>query len=132
LCVALPSQACIHCIPCIDRVSEVRLIEIHTVEPLVSDPSPFEVKTAIAKFKRYKLPGSDPIAEEMIQAGGETLWSDIHKLINYIWNKKELPDQWMESVIVPIYTKGHKTDLVITITVINFIQNYYPISFSQD
>jgi hypothetical protein len=27
--------------------------------------------------------------------------SAIHKLINSVWNKEELPDQWKESVIVP-------------------------------
>jgi hypothetical protein len=43
------------------RVSDVRKIEIHTAEPLVPDPSPFEVETAIAKLKRYKSPGSDEI-----------------------------------------------------------------------
>jgi hypothetical protein len=31
----------------------VRQIEIHTAEPLVPDPSPFEVEIAIAKLKRY-------------------------------------------------------------------------------
>jgi hypothetical protein len=30
----------------------------------------------------------------------ETLRSEIHKLINSIWKKEELPDQWKESVIV--------------------------------
>jgi hypothetical protein len=35
---------------------------------------------------------------ELIQAGGETLLYVIHKLINYIWNKEELPDQWKESI----------------------------------
>jgi hypothetical protein len=38
------------------------------------------------------------------------LLSVIHKLINYIWNKEELPDQWKESIIVPIHEKGDKTD----------------------
>jgi hypothetical protein len=46
----------------------------------------------------------------MIQAGGEMLLSAIHKLINYIWNKEELPHQWKESIIVPIRKKGDKTD----------------------
>jgi hypothetical protein len=46
---------------------------------------------------------------ELIQAGGETLQSEIHKLINSAWNKEELLDNWMESV-VPIYKKGNKTD----------------------
>jgi hypothetical protein len=33
----------------VHRVSDVRQIEIHTAEPLVPDPSPFEVENAIAK-----------------------------------------------------------------------------------
>jgi hypothetical protein len=30
--------------------------------------------------------------------------------ICYIWNKDELPQQWMDSIIVPIHKKGDKTD----------------------
>jgi hypothetical protein len=36
--------------------------------------------------------------------------SVIHKLTNSIWNKKDLPDQWKESIIVPIHKKGDTTD----------------------
>jgi hypothetical protein len=32
---------------------EFRQIEVHTAEPLVSDPSTFEVEIAIARLKRY-------------------------------------------------------------------------------
>jgi hypothetical protein len=32
------------------RVSDVRQIEMHAAEPLVPDPSPFEVEIAIAKL----------------------------------------------------------------------------------
>jgi hypothetical protein len=70
--------------------SDVRQIEMHTAEPLVPDPSPFEVEFAIAKLKRHKSPGSDEIPAEVIQAGGEILRCKIHKLINSIWNK-DLP-----------------------------------------
>jgi hypothetical protein len=28
--------------------------------------------------------------------------SEVHKIINSIWNKEELPEQWKESIIVPI------------------------------
>jgi hypothetical protein len=38
------------------------------------------------------------------------LRSEIHKLIKLIWNKKELPHQWKESIVVPIHKKGDKTD----------------------
>jgi hypothetical protein len=65
-------------------VSDVRQIEIHTAEPLVHELSPLEVEIAIAKLKKHKSPGSDQILAELIQAGGGTLQSEIHKLINYL------------------------------------------------
>jgi hypothetical protein len=65
------------------------------------------MKTAIAKLKRYKSPGSDQILAELIQAGGEILRFKIHKLI---WNKEKLPDHLKESVIVTVHKKGDKTD----------------------
>jgi hypothetical protein len=92
------------------NVKDVRQIEVHTAEPLVPSPSRLEVEIAIAKFKKYKSPGSDQIQAELIQAGGKILLSEIHKLINSVWNKEELPDQWKESINVPIHKKGDKTD----------------------
>jgi hypothetical protein len=83
---------------------------IHTAEPLVPEPSLVEVKIAIGKLKSYKSPGTGQIPTELIKAGGETLNSEIHRLICAIWNKEELPQQWKESIIVPIYKKGDKTD----------------------
>jgi hypothetical protein len=57
-------------------------------ELLIRDPSPFELETAVIKLKKYKSPGSDQILAQLIEAGGETLRSETHKLINYIWNKE--------------------------------------------
>jgi hypothetical protein len=93
----------------VHKVSDVRQIEVHTAEPLVPGPS-LEVEIAIAKLKKYKSPGSDQIPTELIQAGSEILLSVIHKLINSVWNKEEFPDQWKESIIVPIHKKDDKTD----------------------
>jgi hypothetical protein len=59
----------------VHSISDVRQIEIHTVEQLLHHPSPFEDEIAVAKLKKYKLPGSDQIPAELIQAGGETLLS---------------------------------------------------------
>jgi hypothetical protein len=93
----------------VHNVSEVRQIDVHTAEPLVPGPSRLEVQIAIAKLKKFKSPGSDQIPAELIQAGGEMLLSAIqYSLI--VWNKEELPDQWKESIIVPIHKKGGKTD----------------------
>ena len=90
--------------------SDVRQAEIHTVEPLVPEPSAFEVELAIGKLKNHKSPGIDQIPAELIKAGGRTICSAIHKLIISIWNKEELPEEWKELIIVPIYKKGDKTD----------------------
>jgi hypothetical protein len=45
----------------------------------------------------------------LIKAGGETD-SEIQRFIYSIWNKEEIPQQWNESIIVPIYKKGDKTE----------------------
>jgi hypothetical protein len=83
---------------------------MHTAKPFVPEPSASEFEVAIGKLKRYKSPGVDQIPDELIQAGGETLRSKIHKLIILIWNKEELPHQWKESAVVPIHKKGDRTD----------------------
>jgi hypothetical protein len=68
------------------------------------------VQITIAKLKKYKSPGCDQIPAELIQAGGAILLSPIHKIINSVWNKVELPDQWKERIIVPVHKNGNKTD----------------------
>jgi hypothetical protein len=87
----------------------IRQTEIHKAEPFVPEPSAAEVEVTIGKLKRYEAPGSDQIPAELIQAGGETLHSEIHKLIMLIWNKEELPHRWKESIVVPINKKGDRT-----------------------
>jgi hypothetical protein len=94
----------------VHSVSDVKQIEVHMAEPLVPGPSRLEVEIPSAKLKKYKSPGSDQIPAELIQAGGEMSLSVIHKLINSIWKKKESPDQWKDSIVVPGHKKGDKTD----------------------
>jgi hypothetical protein len=65
-------------------VGGVRQTEMHTAEPFVPKPSASEVEAAIGKLKRYKSPGVDRIPAELIQAGEDTLRSEIHKLITLI------------------------------------------------
>ena len=69
----------------------------------MSEPSAFAFELVIEKLKRHKLPGTDHISTELIKAGGRTIRSEIHKLIISIWSKEQLPEEWKESIIVPIY-----------------------------
>jgi hypothetical protein len=95
----------------IHGVNDVKQTEVQTAEPLVPEPSAFESEMAIGKLKIHKSPGIDQIPAELIKAGGRIIRYEIHKLIISIWNKEELPVEWKESVIVPIYEKGDKTRL---------------------
>jgi hypothetical protein len=49
---------------------------------------------------------------------------EIYKLSISIWNTEELPEEWKESIIVPIYKNGDKTDYQLQghITFANNIQ----------
>jgi hypothetical protein len=84
--------------------------DIHTAEPFVLDSSGSEVEVSAGKLKRYKSLGVDQIQVELIQAGGETLRLEVHKLIKLIWNKEELPHQWKKSIDISIHKRGDKTD----------------------
>jgi len=71
---------------------------------------------------------SDQIPAELIKA----IRSEIHKLINSIWNKEELPEEWKGSNIIIMHKKGDKTDVIID--VIHFCQvrtKFYPVPCCQ-
>jgi len=60
--------------------------------------------------KRDKTAGTFHIPAELVKAGGRKIGSENHELIKSMWNKEELPEEWKELIIVPIYKKGGKTD----------------------
>jgi hypothetical protein len=68
-------------------VKDVRQTHIYTAEPLVPEPSAFEIEMAIEKLKRHKSPGIDQIPAELIIEGERKIRSEIHNLINSIWKK---------------------------------------------
>ena len=92
--------------PCV--TSTITIDNQQDAEPLVPEPSALAVELAIGKLKNHKSPGIDQIPAELIKAGGRTICSAIHKLIISIWKKEELPEEFKESIIVPIYTEGDR------------------------
>jgi len=46
----------------------------------------------------------------LIKAGCRKVRFKIHKLVTSIWNKEELPEEWKESVILPVYKKDDTTE----------------------
>jgi hypothetical protein len=58
---------------------------------------------AIEKLKSHRSPRIDQIPAELIKAGGRTIHYEIHKLIISVRNREELPEEWKESIVVPIH-----------------------------
>jgi hypothetical protein len=59
-------------------VSDIRQTKIHTAEPLVPEPSTFEVEMVIEKQKRHASPGIEQIPADLIEKGGGAIRSEIH------------------------------------------------------
>jgi len=60
---------------------DVRQEEIYTTEPLVPEPSAFEVELVTEKLKSHKSRGIDQIPAELIKAVGRTICCAIYKII---------------------------------------------------
>ena len=114
-------------------VKDVGQAEIHTAEPLVSEPSASEFELAIGKLKCHKSPGIDQIQAELIKAGSRTIYLEIHKYVTSIWKKEKLPEEWKETIIVPIHKKGDKTDCnnYWGIYICQILTKFYPTFCSQ-
>ena len=85
----------------VHEVNDVRHTEIHTQESIVSESSAFGVEMSIEKLKRHKSSCTNQIPAEMIKGGSRTIRSEVKKLNNFLWQKKELPEQRKESIAVP-------------------------------
>ena len=68
----------------IHKVNDVKQTEKHKAEPLVPEPSAFEVELATEKLEGHKSPDVDQIRAELIKAGDRKIHSKMHKNINSI------------------------------------------------
>ena len=62
-------------------VNDVRHPEIYTAEPLVREPSAFEIELAIEKLKSHKSPGIDQIPAELRQGVEQFTMRSINLLL---------------------------------------------------
>ena len=62
-----------------------------------------EVKKALKKMKNGKATGPDEIPVEMWKALGEEGIDLLTDLMQKIWKEERMPDEWRNSVIIPLY-----------------------------
>jgi hypothetical protein len=71
---------------------------------------PYSLLIHSASFSVQKLTTYSYFNVKSYRNVGEILRCGIHKLINSICSKEELPDQWKKSIIVPVNMMGDITD----------------------
>ena len=66
-----------------------------------------EVEEAIRNLPSGKSPGADNIPAELLKKGGDELVTVITAICQKIWEKKQWPDDWTRSLIIPLPKKGN-------------------------
>jgi hypothetical protein len=54
---------------------------------------------SVDKYESHAFLGINRILSQLMEAGCETLHSEIHKLMDSVWSKEELCQLWKECVI---------------------------------
>jgi hypothetical protein len=72
-------------------------------------PTEQEVLREIRLLKRHKAAGPDKLSPSLFKDGGSVLVSQLTKLLHSVWENEQVPHEWCESVIVPIYKKGDRS-----------------------
>jgi len=65
-----------------------------------------DVKKAMRSLRNYKATGTDGIHTELIKCRGNKLLNIIYELVRQIWEEERMPEEWKETIIVPIDRKG--------------------------
>ena len=94
----------------INSTDETILLEIPDDNGSGEDSCPLtitkdEVRRAISCLKRDKAPGVDMVTAEEIIATGEDGVDVMFALCCKIWTEERIPEEWKQSIIVPIYKK---------------------------
>ena len=65
-----------------------------------------EIRSALTHLKNAKAPGVDNIAPEALKEGGPCTVEALHRILNFVWEKEEIPDDWKRGLLVKLTKKG--------------------------
>ena len=75
-------------------------------------PSPLpvmreEVEEALGRLPEGKSPGADNIPSELLKHAGNELVTIVTSLCQKIWESKQWPAEWTQSLIIPLPKRGN-------------------------
>ena len=63
-------------------------------------------KRVWTSLKHHKAPGKDCLSAELFKADVVTTASILQSLFDTIWDRKKIPDDWSQGIIIRIPKKG--------------------------
>ena len=70
-----------------------------------------DVRKAVKKLKKGKLPGVDGITSEMLKYGGEALLEWLTRVCRVCVSEGKVQNDWVRAILVPLYKgKGDRND----------------------
>ena len=72
-----------------------------------------ELATVQKGLKNNKAPGADSVVNEFLKYGGSKVRNKLLKIMNMIFEKGEVPNDFRKTLIKALYTKGVKVSVVI-------------------
>ena len=76
----------------------------------LNPPSISEICEAISSLKCHWASGPDNLPPALLKDGGECLIQCLTCLFTRIWETETVPDNWSESIIVPIFKEGSRSE----------------------
>ena len=69
-----------------------------------------ELATVLKGLKNNKAPGADSVVNEFLKYGGSEVRNKLLKIMNMIFEKGEVPNDFRKTLIKPLYKKGDKSE----------------------
>ncbi|XP_011666431.1 uncharacterized protein LOC105439301 [Strongylocentrotus purpuratus] len=100
-------------------IGDPKVLDVHA--PTNNDSYPIlreEVEATVKSLKKGKSAGVDNISSQLVQAGGEAMIDMLLIICNKIWQTREWPSPWTQSLIITLPKRGN----------LQLCQNYRTIS----
>ena len=95
----------------VESVFNEEVLESTTALPpfveLDTTPNEEELLSALSKLKSGKAGGKTGILPELVSCGGAQLFDRLLVLMQEVWRKGKVVDDWKDAVVVPIPKKGN-------------------------
>ena len=74
----------------------------------VEAPTTDEISEVIRKLKNGKAAGEDGIPAEFFKCAPDIMAAWLHRIISQIWTSEKVPEDWSDSLLLPVFKKGDK------------------------